>query len=346
MEQTLAQSIDWNWARVKFLARFLIALFTVKSVCLTQIASVFPGEAQVGSHYKRLQRFLRGFDLDFATLARLLARLSGAHAPFVLALDRTDWKLGRIHLNILMLVIVHQGIGFPVLWCVLCKAGASDTRERIALLARFVAIFGKEQIGFVCADREFASQGLLAWLVEQKIGYRLRLKANALLSNHKGQAVSARRFFQNCPRQQERHLSGRRRCLGQSVCVAGTRLAGDYLIVISDQPAPLSDYALRWGIETLFGALKRRGFCLETTHVTQAPRLEKLLALLAIAFAWAFAVGEQEDQRQPTPHKKHGRLARSRFRRGLDRLRRLLCPLAGGARENEVKNVLRFLSCT
>jgi hypothetical protein len=146
IEETLAQSIDCNRARVKFLARFLIALFTVKSVCLTQIASVFPGEAQVGSHYKRLQRFLRGFEMDFATLARLLVRLSGAAAPFELALDRTDWKLGRVHLNLLMLVIVHQGIGFPVVWCVR----------------------GKEPMGFVCADREFASQGLLAWLVEQK----------------------------------------------------------------------------------------------------------------------------------------------------------------------------------
>jgi hypothetical protein len=55
IEQQLAASIDWNRARVKFLARFLVALLAVKTVCLTQIASVFPGEAQTGSHYKRCQ---------------------------------------------------------------------------------------------------------------------------------------------------------------------------------------------------------------------------------------------------------------------------------------------------
>ena len=126
-------------------------------------------------------------------------------------------QIGRVHLNILTLVLAHQGIGFPLLWCVLCKAGNSDTPERITRLERFVAVFGKEQIALVCADREFASAGLLAWLVKREIGYRLRIKANTLLANRKGQPTSARRFFQNCGLQQERSLSDRRRCGGQPV---------------------------------------------------------------------------------------------------------------------------------
>jgi hypothetical protein len=49
----------------------------------------------------------------------------------------------------------------------------------------------------------------------------------------------------------------------------------------------LSDYARRWEVETLFGCLKTRGFCLEATHVTEPERLRKLLALVALAFCWA-----------------------------------------------------------
>jgi hypothetical protein len=30
----------------------------------------------------------------------------------------------------------------------------------------------------------------------------------------------------------------------------------------------LDEYALRWGIETMFGSFKTRGFHLEETHVT------------------------------------------------------------------------------
>lgn len=60
-EQTLSENLSWNRARIKFLARFLIALFQVQTVNLTKIACVFAGTAKIASNYKKLQRFLRFF---------------------------------------------------------------------------------------------------------------------------------------------------------------------------------------------------------------------------------------------------------------------------------------------
>ena len=60
-EQILAANLSWNRARIKFLSRFLIALFQVQTVNLAKIASVFAGNAKVSSNYKRLQRFVRFF---------------------------------------------------------------------------------------------------------------------------------------------------------------------------------------------------------------------------------------------------------------------------------------------
>jgi len=60
-EQILAQNLSWNGARIKFLARFLVALFQVQTVNLTKIACVFSGRAKITSNYKKLQRFLRFF---------------------------------------------------------------------------------------------------------------------------------------------------------------------------------------------------------------------------------------------------------------------------------------------
>ena len=60
-EQILAANLSWNRARIKFLSRFLIALFQVQTVNLAKIASVFAGDAKVASNYKRLQRFVRFF---------------------------------------------------------------------------------------------------------------------------------------------------------------------------------------------------------------------------------------------------------------------------------------------
>ena len=53
----------------------------------------------------------------------------------------------------------------------------------------------------------------------------------------------------------------------------------------TDPDKALVHYAQHWQIETLFSALKSRGFNLEDTHMTTPDRLDKLLALLAIAFA-------------------------------------------------------------
>jgi len=60
-EQILAANLSWNRARIKFLARFLIALFQVQTVNLAKIASVFTGRAKIASEYKKLQRFVRFF---------------------------------------------------------------------------------------------------------------------------------------------------------------------------------------------------------------------------------------------------------------------------------------------
>lgn len=63
LEQTLLENPPWNKARIKFVARFLLALYAVQSVNLSLLATAFSGHAQEESNYKRRQRFLRGFTM-------------------------------------------------------------------------------------------------------------------------------------------------------------------------------------------------------------------------------------------------------------------------------------------
>jgi hypothetical protein len=352
IEQKLTESIDWNLARIKFLARFLVALITVKTVCLTQIASVFAGEAQPASHYKRIQRFLRDFDLDFVVLARFVVALvqtMGGTAPFILALDRTNWKLGKTHINILMLAIVYQGVAFPVFWTLLDKRGNSHTSERKELLERFVATFGRDTLLYLCADREFGGKAWLGYLLETGIEFRLRIKNNTRVPKARGRVVAAKSLFRSCRVNEGRVLEQARPVWGRSVFLSGMRLCrGEFVIVVSSRysASALSEYGKRWGIETLFGCLKRRGFCLEATHVTRAERLSKLLALLCLAFCWAFAAGEWLSCEKPLQVKRHGRAAISLFRRGFDWLRRTWCALPGRHSQADRLRTAEFLSCT
>ena len=55
IEQTLSDNLPWNRARIKFLSRFLAALFITRTVNLSILATAFPGRAKEESNYKRLQ---------------------------------------------------------------------------------------------------------------------------------------------------------------------------------------------------------------------------------------------------------------------------------------------------
>jgi hypothetical protein len=104
----------------------------------------------------------------------------------------------------------------------------------------------------------------------------------------------------------------------------------------------LADYRLRWGLETLFSALKTRGFNLESTHFCHAERLSKLVALLALGFCWAMLTGLWQHQHHPIPIKTHQRRAKSLLRYGCDFLRRTCCDLA--LRPAEFDQALQLLS--
>ena len=90
-------------------------------------------------------------------------------------------------------------------------------------------------------------------------------------------------------------------------------------------------------VETLFQALKGRGFDLESCPLSQERRFRRACAslmsgwfgLLALALCWCLKVGNRLDQSTPLPLKKHGRRAVSVFLRGLRELQALVSRLAG-----------------
>jgi len=349
LERTLAENVAWNKARINFLAKFLIALIQVRSVNLTEIASVFAGRAKEASHYKRIQRFLRGFQISYAMIAVLLVALMGLPSPWVLTLDRSDWQLGKTPLNVLVLGLVYKGVAIPVLWTILEKKGNSDTAERIALIEEFVGLFGVASIQYLCADREFIGKRWFQWLMHNQIDFRIRVRCNTQITNGRGELVSAKRLFRGQAINQPLILEKARLIWGLAMWVSGMRLAsGEYLILVGPQYATtaIEDYAKRWEIETLFGCLKSRGFRLEETHVIEAERLKKLIALLALAFCWAHIVGEWLSRQKALKQKKHGRLAKSIFRLGLNHLRRILCNLSDRFQQIAFRQVTQLLSCT
>ena len=139
--------------------------------------------------------------------------------------------------------------------------------------------------GRVTADREFCSKQWLEFLIENKISYRLRIKANYQITNARGESVRASHLCRTLKNGERRELRAKRLLWNQAVFVAVCRKPdGDNVLVISNEQSGkiLLEYGERWKIETLFGILKTRGFRLEDTHLTDIDRISKLLSLLTI----------------------------------------------------------------
>jgi hypothetical protein len=342
----LSDHLPWHGARLNFLALFLIALLKVKTVNLTEIATALNPKAKISSNYRRLQRFFSEFEVDYEVIAKLIVSLLPRPAAgYLLSLDRTNWQFGQYSINLLVLAIVHNGVAFPVYWTFLDKKGNSNTSERIGLMQQFIATFGKGCIAALVADREFVGQQWFKYLRQEQILFRIRIRQNFQVAK-RNKLVPVMALFQHLAVGEQLVISRKRLILGQPLYLIGLRLEDEYLLIVTDQkPATaLTDYAKRWNIETLFGILKSRGFRLEETHLTQPEAINKLLALLTLATVWAFKVGEWLHQHHPLKIKKHGRLAKSIFRYGLDHLRSIVFDIQ--IKFDDFLFSLNFLSCT
>ncbi len=103
--------------------------------------------------------------------------------PYTMAIDRTEWQLGKTWVNVLMLSINYRQMAIPLFWTVIEEKGCCDDREKQALIEQLLEEFTADSIRFVSADREFASKAWLRFLVDRKLGFRLRIKANARAEN-------------------------------------------------------------------------------------------------------------------------------------------------------------------
>jgi hypothetical protein len=326
LSNILNEHFHWHKARLDCFVGMLLALMAVSTVNLTQLAVSFPSRALISSRYRRMQRFFSHHWLDYNEVAWFIMRLYGfTETEYYLSLDRTNWKWGKININLLVLAVVYRGAAIPVYWLPLNKRGNSNSRERIALVKRFISQFGRDRIKGILADREFIGDEWLGWLLSQKIPFTIRIRNNSYTANAQGERVRVDHLCYTLKPGETRIIRDARPLGKHRVYLSALRLSdGELLIVASDyfDPQAIKVYGLRWEIETLFGCLKGRGFKLEETRVVGYLRVKKLLVLPVIAFCWTHKIGEwKHDCVLPIKIKTHQRRAQSLFRYGLDAIR-------------------------
>ncbi len=324
-------------SRRQTVAQLVAGIARAGTVNLNRLAAHIESAAQTASVHRRLERFFSEVRLDPVEVARLTVSVLGLGGkPWHLAMDRTNWKFGRTDLNVLVLSVAVDQVCVPLLWTILDKAGCSSTAERIDLMQSFLSAFPDQKLASFAGDREFIGNKWISWLHDNGVPYVLRLREGMKVFDAAHVPGAIARHAAGLKPGQTRPLAGRWR-IGPNETDASPplrivikRLATGELLALASRTGParaLAQYRKRWKIETLFGALKSRGFNLEATHITQPDKLSTLIALLTLAAAFACKAGLALLGGKPIRRKAHGRPARSLFAYGLDAIRKALAPL-------------------
>ncbi len=330
LTRTLSPHLELGKSRLETLSWLIIGLVNARTVNLSHLASQCCGGAQLSSSYRRLQRFFQYVTLEGDWLALAVVKLLKLKAPWILCLDRTNWKIGRRDVNILMLAIATQRFRIPLMWTVLDRAGASSQGECIALMRRYLALFGSGSIAWLLADREFIGGRWIGFLLQNKILFAIRVRGNAIVHFQDGRCEQLKSLLRKPHgfkrlRSQPARLAALDETLGTPLFFAAKRLAdGELLIIASNGPSKkaLKAYRRRWQIECLFGDSKTRGLNMEDTRLTQPVKLNTLLVIITLAMAWAYACATAIKGTKSIKTRTHGYRTKSWFRLGFDQLRK------------------------
>lgn len=116
LESLISKYFNFNPLRTKCLSQFILCMIQLKTVNLTHICQAMSGVAKPNSKYRRLQRFIANELIPQKALAKIMVAMKGLDKQSVwkLTMDRTNWKFGKLHINILYLGVCYKNVAIPL----------------------------------------------------------------------------------------------------------------------------------------------------------------------------------------------------------------------------------------
>lgn len=304
-----------NIKQVTNLVWLVVAVINGKSIALSELANLLPGDAAAQSRVSRIRDWLKNPKIEVwalyqAILKHVLRECDWRGQKMSLIVDGTMVFGDRM--QIFRLSLAHGNRAIPLAWLVVPGEGlvkAERLRPMFLQVAEFLKPY-RSSAGtagtagtsvILLADRGFRDHDWALLCKELGWGYRIRIVRNIHIRLRNGATV---RLDALKPR------IGRTLCLSHVILtqahafathVSMTWTRGDngavpeLLIVVSDErahPQRLSEYAVRMDIEQSFRDDKSGGFDIGRTRLTHPDRLERLLLAVAIATLWCHEIGQ------------------------------------------------------
>ncbi|KOR33005.1 hypothetical protein TI05_03700 [Achromatium sp. WMS3] len=290
LKSVLTKQLHVLKTKVELLTQLILAILAVRSVNFSQLLDYFNDNPKID--VDKLQQSFDNFVFEKNSLAQAVVELMPLpDGPWQLTMDRSIWIFGESKPNILVLGIAHNGISIPLFWEVVDRDGHSKTAERINLMQLFIDNFGVEKIGILLADREFAGSDWFFWLQQKKIPFYQRIKSNTLVPDLQNHLTRLDAMFCLLKPGESCFLEGQRKVWGNLVHISAQCLKENDLLIIAssdaEQKQALDTFKRQQlYVKTLMEHLRKLGFNFDNAIINNQLELFKMIALLALAFAW------------------------------------------------------------
>ena len=259
--------------------------------------------------YTRFIRFFKmkgieGFVIGIMQLVLSMALpYLGREPYYCLSIDRTNWKLGKLHINILYIgLVLSNGYFIPVFFMLLDKQGNSNQAERIDLMEGFKQVFTlfSDSLFVLVGDREFIGRTWFLYLLKSKYEFVLRLRKTDYL-----EAIAEQMGLSV----EQLHKKIKRKVKSRGYCVLAFEIEGKtfyyhvrkrqveqsnnkgeedeyirFLSTSSDHFWVIRQYDRRWKIEVFFEDIKTKGFDLEAISFSQFPKIRLMVAICSLCY--------------------------------------------------------------
>jgi hypothetical protein len=296
----------------KILVSVIFVIIVIGNVSLYQIALHLVGHGNKHDSKERAIRRLLDRNICHKLYAKLVDTLLGFSCNHSLefAMDRTNWKLGKKSINLLVLSFNWHNIAIPIYWVFLDnKGGNSNSDDRKTLIDWYITQYGTDGIFNLYADREFPSAEFLKYLLNKKVNFVFRIKDNILAGDAQKKHYTQKtlkRLFKDLANGAHKAESKIRKLLDNRLFISAKRnTKGELIVLVSNKyhKDPFELYSHRWNIEVMFNKFKTAGFNMENTHIIDATRIITLFIIISLSYVYSCYIGNMRAEIKPIRQK-------------------------------------------